>query len=260
MGSYYCKVFIGRKHQRTVGGTKGEVYSVLREYENNPERILEGVTDEQIDKNPNVLVRFYCYRKNPSKSKKLKMTIVRNYSVFRTKPDDSCTVSLTDEHIYQSGQKIISNVKLVNTSTNDRPLHKFITKYSDVTEFDSNSMYPVEPMVTNIGKTESRPLKVFLSHPMSGLTDDEVNKIRNQAISELKERYGEIEIIDNYNHENVPPNAGRLWHLGASIQQMEQADGVYFCGYWRSAKGCLIERKICDDYGILILNGGRAIP
>lgn len=262
MGSYYCKLFIEGKHQRTVGGTKGGVSNVLKEYEVNPERILEGLTDEQMDKNPIVLARFYCYRKNPSKSKKLKMTIVRNYSVFRTKSDNSYTAKLIDEHIYLSGQKVVSNVKLVNTRTNNRPLHKVITEYSDMTEFDFNSMHPIEsmsPMTCTKGKLESRPLKVFLSHPMSGLTDDEVNKIRNQAISELKERYREIEIIDNYNHENVPPNAGRLWHLGASIQQMEQADGVYFCGDWNLARGCMIEREICTRYGILILNDGRSI-
>lgn len=259
MGSYYCKVFIGRKHQRTVGGTKREVYSVIREYENNPERILEGLTDEQIDETPIVMARFYCYRKNPSKSKKLKMTVVRNYSVVRSKSDNSHSVSLIDEHMYHSGQKIVSNVKLINTISNGSPLHKFITKYSDMTEFNSNSMHPIEPIVTNIGKTDNRPLKVFLSHPMSGLTDEQVYAIRNQAMLELAQMYGEIEIIDNYNHENVPPNAGRLWHLGVCIQQMEQADGVYFCGDWHLAKGCMIEREICTRYGILILNDGRSM-
>ena len=57
-------------------------------------------------------------------------------------------------------------------------------------------------------------MKISLSHAMSLLTQDEVLSIREKAIKKLKEKYGnEIEIIDNYYHENVPENAGQLWHL-----------------------------------------------
>ena len=73
-------------------------------------------------------------------------------------------------------------------------------------------------------------MKVFLSHPMSGLSESEVMNIRNEAVKLLTEKYGEIKIIDNYHHNNVvPENAGRLWHLGTSIRQMEEADAIYFC-------------------------------
>ena len=101
-------------------------------------------------------------------------------------------------------------------------------------------------------------MKVFLSHKMSGLTEDEVMTIRNNAIGYLTSKYGEIEVIDNYHHENVPENAGRLWHLGTSIRQMEEADAIYFCDMliddWRTAKGCLMEFYIASLYGLKILN------
>lgn len=96
-------------------------------------------------------------------------------------------------------------------------------------------------------------MKVFLSHKMTGLTEEEVENIRNDALEYLQSKYGEIELIDNYNHENVPSNAGRLWHLGASIQLMEKADAVYFCTGWGRANGCIVEHLICGLYNLKIL-------
>lgn len=93
-------------------------------------------------------------------------------------------------------------------------------------------------------------MKVFLSHQMTGLSEAKVMEIRNAALENLRNRFGAVELIDNYRHENVPDNAGRIWHLGTSIRMMEQADLIYFCAGWKEAKGCLIERQICDIYGL----------
>ena len=93
-------------------------------------------------------------------------------------------------------------------------------------------------------------MKVFLSHQMSGLSKEEVMEIRNTALNNLQNKFGAIELIDNYHHEDAPKEAGRLWHLGTSIRMMEQADLIYFCAGWKNAKGCLIERQICDIYSL----------
>lgn len=94
-------------------------------------------------------------------------------------------------------------------------------------------------------------MKVFLSHKMSGLEEKAVMRIRYQALEYLIEKYGNnIELIDNYHHEDVPENAGRIWHLGTSIRMMEEADLILFCPGWNSAKGCKIERYICDVYNL----------
>ena len=100
-------------------------------------------------------------------------------------------------------------------------------------------------------------MKVFLSHQMSGLSEEKVYQIRKTALDFLQSKYGQIEVIDNYHHKNVPDNAGRLWHLGTSIRMMEQADLIYFCEGWTNAKGCLIEKAICDVYKLNYeINGG----
>lgn len=95
-------------------------------------------------------------------------------------------------------------------------------------------------------------VRFFLSHPMSGIPEEEVLELRRKMTEYLVKRYPEfqVEIINNYHHEDAPINAGRLWHLGKSIQLMEKADIVVFSPDWQKAKGCKIEKKICRSYGI----------
>ena len=96
-------------------------------------------------------------------------------------------------------------------------------------------------------------MKVFISQKMSGLTEEEVMETRNKAIAHLKSVYGDnIEVIENYYHENAPADASRIWHLGESIKMLEKADMVYFCDDSKDSNGCIIERTICELYNIPI--------
>ena len=88
---------------------------------------------------------------------------------------------------------------------------------------------------------------------MSGLEESVVMDIRQKAIEYLAQYYAEIEIIDNYNHDDVPENAGRLWHLGTSIKQLEEADAIYFCDE-ATANGCKVEMLIAYLYNLRVLN------
>lgn len=102
-------------------------------------------------------------------------------------------------------------------------------------------------------------MKVFISHNMSGLTDDKVKEIRGKAKKQIESYFGystDVEIIDNYTHSDAPENASRLWHLGKSIQQMAEADVVYFIPDNSDSQGCKVEKLICELYGIHILNIG----
>lgn len=96
-------------------------------------------------------------------------------------------------------------------------------------------------------------MKVFLSHPMNGLSESEIMSIRDSAYTYLQAVYGNIKIIDNLHLYEAPKGAGRLWHLGRSIQQLEEADAIYFCEEWENARGCIIERQVAEKYGLRIL-------
>lgn len=96
-------------------------------------------------------------------------------------------------------------------------------------------------------------MKVFISQPMHGLTDEEVNKIRNDSLKYLKEKYGDVEILENYTYKHATENVGRLWYLGKSIQLLDQADAIYFVDGYEKANGCQVEELISKLYGIKIL-------
>ena len=95
-------------------------------------------------------------------------------------------------------------------------------------------------------------MKVFLSHAMHGVSEEKILKLREETTERIKARFPdrEIEIIDNYHHADAPEGAGRLWHLGRSIQMMGEADLVVFCQGQASANGVLVEERVCRLYDI----------
>lgn len=95
-------------------------------------------------------------------------------------------------------------------------------------------------------------IKLFISQPMNGLSDEDVLKERDRAICEAKKALGEnIEVLDSYFTEDEPEgvNSG-LWWLGKSIELLAQADTAYFVRGWHKARGCLIENECAFRYGV----------
>lgn len=101
-------------------------------------------------------------------------------------------------------------------------------------------------------------MKVFISQPMRGKTQEEINKRREEIIQIIENRYlnEHIEfvysIIDTEPTEdvrNVP-----VWYLGKSIELLATATLAYFDFGWATARGCRIEHKICEEYNIPIFS------
>lgn len=93
-------------------------------------------------------------------------------------------------------------------------------------------------------------IKLFISHSMNGLSDEDV--LKERAICEAKKALGEnIEVLDSYFTEDEPEgvNSG-LWWLGKSIELLATADAAYFVKGWNKARGCLIENECAFRYGI----------
>ena len=104
-------------------------------------------------------------------------------------------------------------------------------------------------------------MKVFISQPMSGHSDEEINEVKERAKEEIKKLYqffdnnNQLEIISTTElrkHEILPKNASRLWWLGRAIQMLEDVDVIYMCNGWEEAKGCKIERAVAIEYNISI--------
>lgn len=99
-------------------------------------------------------------------------------------------------------------------------------------------------------------MKIFISQPMRDKTKVEILKERSKIVSELQDKYGkDLEILysvisskDDYEEiKNIP-----VWYLSHSIDLLSKADKVYFAKGWKNARGCRIEHKICEEYGIEI--------
>lgn len=96
-------------------------------------------------------------------------------------------------------------------------------------------------------------MKVFISQPMRGKSDEEILLERNQMIKKVEESATEKpEIIDSF-FQNAPVEAKPLWFLGKSIELLSTADVAVFAKGWKDARGCRIEHECCEQYGIKII-------
>ncbi len=73
-------------------------------------------------------------------------------------------------------------------------------------------------------------MKLFISQPMNGKTNEEIKKEREAAVETVKQMYSdkEIEVIDSF-FEDAPHDAKPLWFLGKSLQLLATAGLAYLC-------------------------------
>lgn len=102
-------------------------------------------------------------------------------------------------------------------------------------------------------------MKVFISVPMRGRTDEEILDDIEDAKCKLAMANSEndepIYYVDNF--VKTAFEAGiknySIWCLGRAIQKMSECDAIYFCPGWKKARGCLIERQVAIEYGLMCL-------
>lgn len=94
--------------------------------------------------------------------------------------------------------------------------------------------------------------KVFISQHMNGLTDEEILTNREYAITEIKKRVGDdVQILESFFSDYNPKNGSiSLKYLSKAIEILADADVVYFCPNWETARGCKIEHQCAVEYGI----------
>lgn len=97
-------------------------------------------------------------------------------------------------------------------------------------------------------------IKVFISQPMNGKSNEEIEKERERAIEDIKEEFDtdDVEILDSY-FKDAPHEAKPLWFLGSALRILSSADVAYFCSGWDQARGCKIEHECAVQYGIKVM-------
>lgn len=92
-------------------------------------------------------------------------------------------------------------------------------------------------------------MKLFISQPMRGLTDEEILAVRQKAKADVENMLGvEVEVLDTF-FQGAPADAQPLWYLGESIKLLGEADLVYFVKGWGGSRGCLVECQCAIRYG-----------
>jgi len=96
-------------------------------------------------------------------------------------------------------------------------------------------------------------VKVFISQPMNGKTNEEIEAVRQKAIASVQAKVNEeVEVIDSF-FKDAPHDAKPLWFLGKSLELLSTADIAYFAKGWEEARGCRIENECAIAYGIEVI-------
>lgn len=108
--------------------------------------------------------------------------------------------------------------------------------------------------------------KLFISQPMKDKTQAEILEEREKCVAYFRNLITKLnkifkdsldfEVINSFIEEEPSSNvqAPGLWYLGESLKLMSNADVVVFAKGWRKARGCRLERKCAEDYGITIID------
>lgn len=91
-------------------------------------------------------------------------------------------------------------------------------------------------------------MKIFISQPMQGKTDDEILAERERAIKVAKAKWGDdVEVLESF-FQSAPTEARPVWFLGESLKVMADADAVIVCKGWSAARGCKVEIVAAEAY------------
>lgn len=97
-------------------------------------------------------------------------------------------------------------------------------------------------------------MKIMISQPMRGKTNEQIREERAELVKQLEEQGHEV--VDTI-FETPPKNEDiAIYMLSQSIRYIGKVDGLVFMPGWEEARGCRIEYQVASAYGkfIKILN------
>lgn len=98
-------------------------------------------------------------------------------------------------------------------------------------------------------------MRIMISLPMNGRTDTEITMRMRDLTAKFNILH--IDVIDSFVIDESPDDVYNLsvYKLGRTIMNcLSKVDAVYFDEGWEKARGCRIERLICESYGIQIFD------
>ncbi len=94
-------------------------------------------------------------------------------------------------------------------------------------------------------------MKIMISQPMNGKTEEQIRKERAELIKELEAQGHEV--VDTIFAEEPPKDCDTaIYYLSKSIEAIGKVDGLVFMKGWEQARGCRIENQVALAYGKFI--------
>ena len=93
-------------------------------------------------------------------------------------------------------------------------------------------------------------MKLMISQPMRGKTNEQIKAERESLVKELKKEGHEVV---NTVFDLAPKGKDEaIYYLSKSIEFISEVDGLVFMPGWQQARGCRIEYQVAMDYGKFI--------
>lgn len=102
----------------------------------------------------------------------------------------------------------------------------------------------------------TRPVLVFISQPMKGLSRNGIERERKLIEDDLPGILGvdSVEVIQSILDEKTVRTMRPLYCLGMSLQLLSAADYAVFADGWENARGCRVEHECALQYGIPVVD------
>lgn len=97
-------------------------------------------------------------------------------------------------------------------------------------------------------------LGLFISIPMQGRTDEDIDRERADIVAYMTEIIGTCREVPSHFRSEYANKLKPLECLGMSIELMSHADVVVFAKGWEDARGCRIEHECALQYGYKIID------
>ncbi len=101
-------------------------------------------------------------------------------------------------------------------------------------------------------------MKIFISQPMDGKNEIQLGEQQLEVAEWLQRYFGDgTEVVNAYVKAEAPASLhdGQigLWYMAQSIKVMSECDAIVLVGDWLHSRGCQIERKLAEAYGLPII-------
>ncbi len=94
-------------------------------------------------------------------------------------------------------------------------------------------------------------MKIFISQPMYGKTEEQIKQERQDLIKQIEEN-GDTYLNSVFEGEDglqeMENDSIGIFYLGKSLEIMAQADQVWFMPNWDKSRGCKIEHTVAKEY------------